>query len=258
MRCLLELPRGACGRLAYPVYGYLGCSERSARLAFNGQFLDGAMRGYFLGNGHRVYSPVLMRFNSPDTLSPFGSGGINAYAYCGGDPVNFSDPDGQTRFSNNPSVFDPIFASIRKKNYRVQGFSYNPKAPSGGRISRFRAKDIDGVPLEREDPTVSTSGWFYVNKDRTLFVRDVLVPTEGIEMKSLEAFASEFIKAGFTLMKVNPTHARISGNGQVVYDSDVILISESTMTDFSKQDLSMPGLGAAIRKGRKKFRSFFE
>lgn len=122
MRCLLELPRGACGRLAYSVYGYLGCSERSARLAFNGQFLDGAMRGYFLGNGHRVYSPVLMRFNSPDTLSPFGSGGINAYAYCGGDPVNFSDPDGQTRFSNNPSVFDPIFASIRKKNYRVQGF----------------------------------------------------------------------------------------------------------------------------------------
>ncbi|WP_147458691.1 RHS repeat-associated core domain-containing protein, partial [Pseudomonas savastanoi] len=36
----------------------------------------------------------LMRFNSPDSLSPFGKGGMNAYAYCAGDPVNRSDPTG--------------------------------------------------------------------------------------------------------------------------------------------------------------------
>ncbi|EGH23192.1 YD repeat-containing protein, partial [Pseudomonas amygdali pv. mori str. 301020] len=33
-------------------------------------------------------------FNSPDTLSQFGRGDLNAYAYCQGDPVNRSDPDG--------------------------------------------------------------------------------------------------------------------------------------------------------------------
>ncbi|WP_010202033.1 RHS repeat-associated core domain-containing protein, partial [Pseudomonas amygdali] len=43
---------------------------------------------------YRAFNPVLMRFNSPDTLSPFGRGGLNAYAYCQGDPVNRSDPDG--------------------------------------------------------------------------------------------------------------------------------------------------------------------
>ncbi|MEN5279281.1 RHS repeat-associated core domain-containing protein, partial [Brucella sp. TWI432] len=36
----------------------------------------------------------LMRFNAPDSLSPFGQGGVNPYAYCQGDPINFADPSG--------------------------------------------------------------------------------------------------------------------------------------------------------------------
>ncbi|AUZ59367.1 hypothetical protein PRJ_2764 [Pseudomonas sp. XWY-1] len=28
-----------------------------------------------LGDGYRAFSPVLMRFNAPDSLSPFGDGG---------------------------------------------------------------------------------------------------------------------------------------------------------------------------------------
>jgi hypothetical protein len=47
-----------------------------------------------LGNGYRAYNPTLMRFHSPDSWSPFGGGGLNAYTYCVGDPVNFSDPTG--------------------------------------------------------------------------------------------------------------------------------------------------------------------
>ncbi|WP_195755825.1 RHS repeat-associated core domain-containing protein, partial [Pseudomonas syringae] len=39
-------------------------------------------------------SPVLMRFNSPDSWSPFGEGGVNAYAYVEGNPVGRRDPSG--------------------------------------------------------------------------------------------------------------------------------------------------------------------
>ena len=35
-----------------------------------------------------------MRFHSPDSWSPFGGGGLNAYMYCVGDPVNRADPTG--------------------------------------------------------------------------------------------------------------------------------------------------------------------
>ncbi|WP_236468108.1 RHS repeat-associated core domain-containing protein, partial [Pseudomonas syringae] len=44
------------------------------------------------------YNPVLMRFNSPDSLSPFDEGGLNAYGYCGGDPVGFVDETGHAKF----------------------------------------------------------------------------------------------------------------------------------------------------------------
>jgi len=64
-------------------------------LAFNGEAIDPITGHYVLGNGHRAFNPVLMRFNSPDRLSPFGRGGLNPYAYCLGDPVNFTDSTGR-------------------------------------------------------------------------------------------------------------------------------------------------------------------
>ncbi|QIU88441.1 RHS repeat-associated core domain-containing protein [Yokenella regensburgei] len=61
---------------------------------FNGERPDPVSGSYHLGNGYRAYNPLLMRFNCPDNLSPFGAGGINPYAYCAGDPVNHTDPTG--------------------------------------------------------------------------------------------------------------------------------------------------------------------
>jgi RHS repeat-associated protein len=63
-------------------------------LGFNGEHVDPVTGCYMLGNGYRAYNPVLMRFNSPDSMSPFGAGGVNPYAYCVGDPINLSDPTG--------------------------------------------------------------------------------------------------------------------------------------------------------------------
>jgi RHS repeat-associated protein len=76
-------------------------------LGFNGQRPDPVTGHYLLGNGYRAFNPVLMRFNSPDRWSPFKKGGINSYAYCSGDPINRSDPNGTA------GVFNALFQSRR-------------------------------------------------------------------------------------------------------------------------------------------------
>ncbi|RMO77996.1 hypothetical protein ALQ33_05245 [Pseudomonas syringae pv. philadelphi] len=78
--------------LAYNPYGHR--AQGGPFSGFNGERADPVTGHYLLGNGYRAFNPVLMRFNSPDSLSPFGRGGLNAYAYCQGDPVNRSDPGG--------------------------------------------------------------------------------------------------------------------------------------------------------------------
>ena len=84
------------GRTAYAPYGHRSNSAiETSRLGFNSQLADAMTGHYPLGNGHRFYNPVLMRFNSADKLSPFAEGGINSYAYCGGDPINRKDDNGQ-------------------------------------------------------------------------------------------------------------------------------------------------------------------
>ncbi|MBI3905637.1 MAG: RHS repeat-associated core domain-containing protein [Pseudomonas fluorescens] len=81
--------------LAYSPYGHRPAeSSLLSLLGFNGERPDPVTGWYLLGNGYRAFNSVLMRFNSPDSWSPFGEGGLNAYVYCVGDPVNRTDPSG--------------------------------------------------------------------------------------------------------------------------------------------------------------------
>jgi len=87
----------------YTPYGHqAAASSRPGVPGFNGEHPDPLTGHYLLGQGYRAFNPVLMRFNSPDSLSPFEEGGINAYAYGQGDPVNRVDPSGHyaSRFLN--------------------------------------------------------------------------------------------------------------------------------------------------------------
>jgi RHS repeat-associated protein len=83
----------------------------SSQLGYNGERREGKTGRYMLGNGYRAFSPVLMRFNSPDSWSPFGDGGVNAYAYCEGDSVNNVDPSGHTIWGELLRVFKATTAS---------------------------------------------------------------------------------------------------------------------------------------------------
>lgn len=81
--------------LAYSPYGHRPAEDALlSLLGFNGERPDSVTGHYHLGNGYRQFNPALRRFNSPDSWSPFGEGGLNAYGYCDGDPVGRSDPTG--------------------------------------------------------------------------------------------------------------------------------------------------------------------
>ncbi|MFP3516660.1 RHS repeat-associated core domain-containing protein [Pseudomonas sp. SIMBA_077] len=78
----------------YAPYGHTTALRANQVLGFNGERADPMTGHYLLGNGYRAFNPILMRFNSPDSLSPFGKGGINCYNYCLDDPINNQDPSG--------------------------------------------------------------------------------------------------------------------------------------------------------------------
>lgn len=84
------------GSRAYSSYGHASLSAGIASLlGFNGERPD-PLTGHYLLGSYRAFNPFTLRFNSPDNLSPFNQGGLNAYAYCTGDPVNRSDPSGHS------------------------------------------------------------------------------------------------------------------------------------------------------------------
>jgi RHS repeat-associated protein len=92
---LSALDAGRSGSVAYAPYGHRPQEANLlSKFGFNGELPDPLTGHYHLGNGYRQFNPVLMRFNSPDSWSPFGEGGLNAYGYCGGDPRNRTDPTG--------------------------------------------------------------------------------------------------------------------------------------------------------------------
>jgi RHS repeat-associated protein len=126
--------------LAYSPYGHHPAeSGLLSLLGFNGERLDPVTGCYLLGNGYRAFNPVLMRFNSPDSWSPFGRGGLNAYAYCVGDPVNLYDPTGHFTFGN------PIKGLLNLLRLRT------PSASKG--ISRLtRPTDYNNLIAKQQQP----------------------------------------------------------------------------------------------------------
>ena len=123
--------------IAYSPYGHRPReSGLSSLLGFNGQRPDSETGHYLLGNGYRAFNPVLMRFNSPDSLSPFGEGGLNAYCYCGGDPTNRIDPTG---FISMPQFLSKILGS----------FSRSAPAKAAAKVT-FATKDVKVIKFAKD------------------------------------------------------------------------------------------------------------
>ncbi|MFV2949834.1 RHS repeat-associated core domain-containing protein, partial [Pseudomonas japonica] len=105
----------------YSAYGEQAEEQRlECLLAFNGELREAGTGWYLLGRGYRAYNPALMRFHSPDSLSPFGEGGLNPYMYCLGNPVRFRDPSGHSTGQArdwDPDYIDPPEQPTKKKSW---------------------------------------------------------------------------------------------------------------------------------------------
>ncbi|UWF50912.1 RHS repeat-associated core domain-containing protein [Pseudomonas sp. N3-W] len=124
--------------IAYSPYGHRPAeSGLTSLLGFNGERRDPVTGHYLLGNGYRAFNPVLMRFNSPDSLSPFEQGGLNSYAYCFGDPITWSDSTGHS----------PILASLMRyiESRTIQGIKPNQFLTLNTGISRDKAINLRSI-----------------------------------------------------------------------------------------------------------------
>jgi RHS repeat-associated protein len=185
---------------AYTAYGFHPEQDApGSAICYAGQRPMPDTGHYLLGNGYRAFNTVLMRFNAPDSLSPFGRGGLNAYAYCEGDPINRIDPSGHV-----VSLLRGIAASFLRPGQR-------PLARGNAlRISRYPLIAVGGAGAM---PTDSSSGFVGGVLDvarKSLFARTgtpSMVPESGrtVIQQGLAALSSGDEFTGFTrrLEKVN-------------------------------------------------------
>jgi RHS repeat-associated protein len=97
---LCELSQDGRNEAVYSAYGHRANEAvLNGHLGYNGERREVQTGCYLLGNGHRAFSPLLMRFHSPDSWSPFGDGGLNSYSYTMGDPINYTDPSGHFKWA---------------------------------------------------------------------------------------------------------------------------------------------------------------
>lgn len=166
---LNSLGAGSLQPPAFAPYGYLPAERSRANLlGFKGERPDFVTGHYLLGNGYRAYNPVLMRFNSPDSWSPFGKGGINAYAAFDGDPVNKNDPGGHFSFF----MIVKLTSALKKwKNRALFKLERMPDIPLKNVLGYLNGNDVKSLAM--------TSSKMYRNiKNSRLPMKKVVGNTE--------------------------------------------------------------------------------
>ena len=216
-------------------YGPYGHDDRhsDARVIsrFTGQpWLPSAV-GYMLGNGHRLFSPAMMRFYSADSLSPFGKGGLNAYAYCNNDPINRSDPSGRYpsilkwrkggyAYKNLSPKLSEDFSSFSSNEYQALGKSLDKRLSKTRRRLKAAVTQGDETTIRQlntQIETLDTQKLTYKlytlkrseNGPRQRYVRDVSTLTQEL----LGGIAPRYGEPGElakNLLSVQPT-TQISG-----------------------------------------------
>lgn len=132
------------------VYTAYGHTVVTGSLGYNGERCEKPTGCYMLGNGYRAYNPALMRFHSPDGLSPFGEGGLNSYMYCEGNPIDYLDPDGTSILSALSRLGRYIAGAFKKapKARKVPNGRVNNGNVKGGFFDNLKAGNIKTEPTK--------------------------------------------------------------------------------------------------------------
>jgi RHS repeat-associated protein len=80
---------------------------------YKGYYYDTDLELYYLKT--RFYNPVLLRFITPDSIEYLDSSsiiGLNLYAYCGNDPVNMIDEEGNFAISSTTFLIGALIGAI--------------------------------------------------------------------------------------------------------------------------------------------------
>lgn len=170
---LLELSQEGRNAIAYSAYGHRSAdAPPSGHLSYNGERRETQTGWYLLGNGYRAFNPALMRFHSPDSWSPFGAGGVNAYMYVSGNPVENADPTGHITVGS----FMRFFKLPTKSNKIAQKSADVLKAlsaPSG---------TFDMVPLAKGvPPNKLSSGQYNLSGDQIIRHNNAVAFNESVD-----------------------------------------------------------------------------
>ncbi|PWB33925.1 hypothetical protein DCO48_08070 [Pseudomonas sp. SDI] len=148
----------AARTFAYTPYGLRRAQSAAEALpGFNGECDEAVTGHYLLGNGYRAFMPTLMRFNSPDSWSPFGKGGLNTYAYVQGDPLNSRDPTGHFGLGMLDDLLRLIRPSARRSAALTEGAASASSAgrPAAGSGLRGRVRNLLGRNRQNGPPAYS-------------------------------------------------------------------------------------------------------
>jgi len=222
---LAETVAGETRHVAYSVYGTQSSRHKlTSSLGFNGELCEASMGWYILGNGYRAYNPGLMRFHSPDTFSPFGKGGLNAYTYCGGEPVMRKDPTGEgwifEIFSAVWRIISPVGnggAIAFQKSTRV-----NPALQDGLLVGLLKHLDNNKKP-----PTVRTAKSSRTRKH--IPFRDGPLPGQGSSTTTYVTRSTNQV-SGVPITEKAPSMSRASSQHSVSSGSSSISAPSSYRT----------------------------
>ncbi|AVD87912.1 RHS repeat-associated core domain-containing protein [Pseudomonas sp. SWI44] len=249
---ILQTHHTRAQNLNYTPYGHSALAKNPlSSLGFNGQPWQPSGT-YALGNGQRNYNPKLGVFCSPDNLSPFSSGGINSYCYCGGDPINYTDPSGRTR-TKNPTLKprSPLEQTSKKSNIATSSLQQKSQTQGVQRTGKIQSEVFKGelqaiIKKIPEHKTISTDLRLAKSQSATAFANlpNKVAKTEKQEIEAAKKIR-DFIKYEAIIHRISTNrglppeehlHPYTLGNG-----------FQHSVSDIANRLFGTPQANASIR-----------